>query len=88
MTIHKAIAKVSAVLVSDHATRRATYYLSPTMAVKATRQRRMNGRSIRDTFLVTVGRPNFIERRFIGVCQKAGESFPVKKVQIKFWPKR
>lgn len=35
-----------------------------------------------------MGAPNFAERRFIRLCFKAGEPLPVRKVQIKWWPKK
>lgn len=34
-----------------------------------------------------LGKPNFRERLFIKACKKAGEPFPIKKIQLKFWPK-
>lgn len=67
--------------------RRATAYISPTLTMKATAQRRQDGRDKSATVLVTVGKPNFVERRFIRVCQKAGMCFPLQQIQWKFWPK-
>lgn len=69
-------------------TRRATAFISPTLTIKATAQRRPDGRGRSATALVTIGAPNFAERRFIRVCQKAGEQFPLKRIQWKFWPKK
>lgn len=68
--------------------RRATAYMSPALTIKATAQRRQDGRDKSATCLVTVGRPNFVERRFIGVCKKAGMAFPLIQIQWKFWPKK
>ena len=34
--------------------------------------------------LLTFGKPNFVERRFIQKCIKAGEPFPAKKIQLQF----
>ncbi len=68
--------------------RRATAYISPTLTMKATAQRRQDGRDKSVTCLVTVGRPNFVERRFIKVCQKAGMAFPLSQIQWKLWPKK
>lgn len=68
--------------------RRATAYMSPTLTIKATAQRRPDRRSRTATILVTIGKPNFLERRFIRVCQKAGCCFPLKQIQWKFWPKK
>jgi len=38
--------------------------------------------------VLTIGRPNYAEREFIKLCKKAGEPFPVKKMQLKFYPKK
>lgn len=68
--------------------RRATAFISPTLTMKATAQRRSDRRHQHATVLVTVGRPNFIERRFIRVCQKSGMAFPLRQIQWKHWPKK
>lgn len=68
--------------------RRATAYISETLTIKATAQRRMDKRSRSNTVLVTVGAPNFAERRFIRVCKKAGCAFPLRQVQFKYWGKK
>lgn len=36
--------------------------------------------------VLTVGVPGYLERDFIKAAQRAGEPFPVKKVQLKFLP--
>lgn len=66
----------------------ATKYTTPDITVKCTRQRPIDLRSSRETFLVSIGKPNYYEKRFIKACLKAGEPFPVKKVQLKFYPKK
>ena len=68
---------------------KVTKYLSPTEIVKVTR-RQFNGSFPKSKleFLITVGRPNSAERQFIKACKKAGEQFPIKKVQIKYLPKK
>lgn len=76
---------VSAVLGTKNL-RRATAYISPKLVIKASAQRRYRGNEAFVTVLVTVGRPNFAERRFIKVCQRAGMCFPLKQLQLKFWP--
>lgn len=78
---------VSAVLGTKNL-RRATAFISPALTIKATAQRREDKREKSRTLLVTVGTPNFVERRFIRVCQKAGMCFPLRQVQLKFWPKK
>ena len=83
-TLEKAISQViSAVLRYD--VKRATKYLLPTETVKATVQGNPDGRSRQTTVLVTFGRPNYHEREFIKWAKKAGEPFPIKKVQLKRW---
>lgn len=71
---------------------RATKYLSAKQTVKATMRhgrfayRIVDGARVlvRAEVLVTIGKPNFAERRFIKLCEKAGEPFPVKKIQLRF----
>jgi hypothetical protein len=65
---------------------KATKYLGEKLTIKATRKRyggkHSRGRAADIVF--TVGKPNYEEREFIKLCKKAGESFPVKKIQLKF----
>lgn len=75
-------------LASETYLRRATVYAAKDSVVKATRQRRFDGCDRQETYLVTVGKPNYAERQFILKCLDAGEPFPVKKVQKKFWPQK
>jgi len=62
--------------------RKGTKYLSSELTVKATRRHKLDKRDKNQEFVVTVGRPNYAEREFIKKCKKAGEPFPVKKVQL------
>lgn len=51
--------------------------------------RKLNGGYRYDTrinVVVTVGAPNYAGREFIKACKKAGETFPVKKIQLKYLP--
>lgn len=66
--------------------RKVTNFISTQLVIKATRQFRVDKRNTRETILVTYGSPNYAERLFIKACQKAGEPFPVKKLQLKHWP--
>jgi len=83
----KHVARAFNALNRRHDIRKATIYLSPKLTIKITRQRR-DRRSNHHTYLLTVGAPNFVERRFIESCRKAGEKFPVKKTQLQFYPKK
>ena len=58
------VAGVIQTLVTTGA-RRATKYLSPKHTVKVTRQRKPDRRYRQETFLVTIGGPNYLERLFI-----------------------
>ena len=42
----------------------------------------------RKEMVVTFGQPNYRERAFILACKKAGEPFPVKRIQFRFYPKK
>lgn len=79
--IHKALDH----LLRFRNVRKATVYVSPNFVAKATRQRKPDGRMGGETYLVTVGKPAYLERRFIKKCLKAGVPFPVKKVQLKLY---
>ena len=67
--------------------RKATAYLDTNLTVKVTfvgkpdRRQRKAGE-----FRLTVGRPNYAERKFIKQCIAAGETFPLKKVQLRHQP--
>lgn len=78
---------ISCVLVIPNV-RRATAYLSERFTVKATAQRRIGKNAKSSTVLVTMGSPNFVERRFIRSCKKDGMCFPLSQIQLKFWPKK
>lgn len=90
----KLFADLAKALMNDPTAIRVTKYLSDRLTVKATRpvyrrrnkyQRKKNARrTLRDDVLTirfTVGAPNYLERRFIKDCKRAGESFPVRKIQ-------
>lgn len=86
----KVYAQVIAAVLAAKA-HRAVKYLSPTHIVRATRRgARKRCPSLRDNVevLVTVGRPNYLEARFIKACKKAGEPFPVRRIQLQHFPKR
>jgi len=66
---------------------KATKYLAPNHIVRATRKRYslMNGpKQSTIEITLTIGKPNYAEREFVKACKKAGEPFPVKKVQLRF----
>jgi hypothetical protein len=65
--------------------RKATVYISPTLTVKESRRHKPNARSRSVEIVLTIGRPNSAEREFIRVAKKAGEPFPIRKVQLRGW---
>jgi hypothetical protein len=88
-TGYQAVGKVLEALVENKAWK-ATAYLSEKFVVNMTRKL-YNGKFPNNTELdivLTIGRPNYLQREFIKDCKKAGEPFPVKKVQLKFPPKK
>lgn len=68
--------------------RKATVFLNPKLIVRATRRHKYDGRDKNCEVILTIGAPNYREREFVRACLKAGEPFPVKKVQLKWYPKR
>jgi hypothetical protein len=74
----------SLIVMSDQ--RKATKFLGPNLVVKLTSQRKYSKRERQRTFLLTIGKPNYAERKFVKECKKAGEPFPVEKVQLKAHP--
>ena len=83
----KVIAAVCGALVASDA-KTATKYLDEKTVVHATWRRKPSGRNSREEIIVTFGAPNYADRVFIKKCKKAGESFPVKKIQFRAYPKK
>lgn len=69
---------------------RATNYLSEKSVVRATRRAYKGKFSHTDNIeiVLAIGRPNYAEREFIKTCKKAKQGFPLKKVLIKYLPKK
>jgi hypothetical protein len=86
MSYKTEVGRLVEVMIEDVALRRATYYRAPNFTLKMSRQRRNLKGDRQETFLFTYGRPNYREVRFIKKAQTAGEPFPVKKVQLQYWP--
>lgn len=77
--------KLAWFILKNKQVKKATKYFSETEVLKATYQGKKDGRDRTGTILFTFGRPNYQERKFIKLCKKAGEPFPVKSVQLKFF---
>ena len=69
---------------------RAVKYISEKEIIRATRRlvrgKVPNSKSIE--VILTIGRPNYSERKFIKECKRVKEPFPVRKIQLKYPPKR
>lgn len=63
--------------------RKATAYIAPNKVVKLTRRHAPGRESLNVTMVLTWGRPNFAERKFLRECVRAKERFPVRKIQVK-----
>lgn len=61
----------------------ARKYLSPRLVVKATRHGKFYARGRSQNIVVTVGQPDYKAREFIKAAKKAGEPFPIKKLQLR-----
>ena len=87
--MRKYVAEVFAVIEGElPGLRRVTKFVPPACTVKITRQRKLDRRDRYSTYILTVGAPNYEERTFIARCRKAKEPFPIKKVQLRFYPKK
>ena len=70
-------------LLGDTRKKRVTKYVSKNYTVKVTKHGRWDNRDHQEIYLVTLGKPNYAERNFIKQAIKAGEPFPVKKLQLR-----
>lgn len=78
-------AVVNALLMVD-GIKTATKYLTKQLTVRGTWAASEDSDIDRRTIALSIGIPNYAEREFIKDCVKAGEPFPVRKVQFKFTP--
>ena len=72
----------------DSKSRQAAKFLSESLVVKATHRRKPKARDLGTSVVVTFGRPNYRERDFLRMCRKAKEPIPLKRVQLRPWPKK
>jgi hypothetical protein len=76
-----------AAAIIDGGAIKATKYISTSETAKATRRTyKYKGKSKQTPIeiLFTIGNPNYKEREFIKKAKKAGEPFPIKKIQLHF----
>lgn len=81
------IAKVTEAVLSL-GWRKATCYLDANTVVKATALHKQHKNARSTTLLLTVGRPNHAERKYIATLLKAGVPLPCKRIIPKHWPKK
>lgn len=87
---HHIVGKVVLALTAHNAYV-ATKFVSRTLVVRATRRlfkRKLPSKSHNIEAVLTIGRPNYLERDFIKLCLKAREPFPVKAIQLRFPPRQ
>ena len=77
---------VSALLGSD--AKKATVFLSHNEVVSVCRRFKYSKRNRRNDYVLKIGAPNYLERIFLANCSAAGEPLPVRKVQLKAWPRK
>jgi hypothetical protein len=80
------IEQLLSVLNSDPKIRTATKYVGPKSVIRLTRRVKYRKNNRRNEFVLTIGQPNYLEAKFVKLCVKAGEPFPVKKIQFKYYP--
>lgn len=73
-------------LNDDKKLRRVTVYFDAKTTMKLTRQRPYAGRARTETFLLTIGAPNYPERMKIKTAKKEGKEFP--RTEFSAWPKK
>ena len=86
----RVFARVCGALLGYPEAMTATKYLDEKTVVRATWRNKVyrNKNVRRKEMVVTFGAPNYREREFIRLCKKAGEPFPVRKVQFRFYPEK
>jgi hypothetical protein len=80
-TAQYALKVIEQVVYSD--IKSAVKYLEKDYVIKATLHGKKNMRKPKFSIMLTCGVPNYRERSFIKDCIKAGEPFPIKKIQIR-----
>lgn len=90
MRIGKLKAHALALFLSDTNLRQVTAYIDEKTVFRLTRRTYRNkaGKRTSNKYItegvISLTRPNYLERKFIKQLKAAGEPFPVKKVQLKF----
>ena len=72
------------IVANDATIKTATKIATPKITVRVTRRLKPLKSNRRNEYVVTIGEPNYLALRFIKLCKKAGEPFPVKKIQLNY----
>ena len=83
------VGKLTCLVIDGTQIVRAVKYLNPNQVIRVTRRRygwKIVQAGLRAEVLVSHCRPNYRERQYIKVLKKAGEPFPVKKIQLQLQP--
>jgi hypothetical protein len=75
-------------LMADPKLRTATKILSPKSVIRVSRRLKPSKRNTRNEFVVTIGVPNYTTLKFIRLCTKVKEPFPILKIQFENYPKK
>lgn len=84
--ISRAVAATLHAVAALHTVRTATKFLAPDLTVRVSRVHKPLKRHRVHHYVVTVGKPNYHARAFITAAQKAGEPFPIRKIQLRHFP--
>lgn len=79
---------VCSALVDMEGAKTAIKIINEKTIVKATYRFKPSNRHTREEMVVTMGAPDYLTAQFIKRCKKAGEPFPIKKIQFRAWPKK
>jgi len=86
LRVHKAVTNVLAAVISNPGVRTATKFLRADYTVRATRQQKADRRHKRNTYLVTIGRPNYAERGIAKYLVEGEMEFPMRRVMTSPFP--
>lgn len=84
------VAKMYQAMADNATIRKITAYVSAERTIKLTRQRKPTKRALSETGILTIGCPNYKERKFIRETVRDGRrfptGFPTGYVQYDYWP--
>lgn len=75
------IGNTVAALLNTKTARQVTCIVDARLSIVATKRHKTRADAQRVEVVVTIGRPNFKSRALIRAAKRAGEPFPIKKLQ-------